>query len=320
MTDNSVTAAVRVSSRDDSRAGPTANKRCEGGSPRALAAFALAGTHFELSASTAGFVKVPPCLLRLPRARFERDSSTECAWRKLFQLPCRVVVEKKLVGREHCDAVPRADLVTKRAPDTSGEIDRAHLMNLLHPRPRNRANAIDRAYHETRLAAGTHVLIEEGENFGELLLSHCSGSLYGRKQSLPNAAVGCSIEALEDRVLMAMSLKVGGLGFSNLLATDSVALRRQKLIIDPPGPLAGWTSTLHDATKVSLVGVTPGPGYANLGFGGFVEIREGNTTRLQPIDSFLRQPAGVETGVRPASVPAHQHTGQNAPANELDST
>src|SRR5436305_4802039 len=73
-------------------------------------------------------------------------------------------------------------------------------------------------------------------------------------------AGGCFAEPLEERVLMAMSLRAGGSGFSNLLATDSTAVRQQKLIIDPPEPLAGSTSTLYDATKVTLVGALPGPG------------------------------------------------------------
>jgi hypothetical protein len=107
---------------------------------------------------------------------------------------------------------------------------------------------------------------------------------------------GCVAEPLEERVLMAMSLRAGGSGYSNLLATDSTAVRQQKLIIDPPEPLAGSTSTLYDASRVTLVGALPGPGYENQSFGGFVEVRIGDVTRLQPLDLFLRQPAGVETG------------------------
>src|SRR5580765_3362375 len=102
-------------------------------------------------------------------------------------------------------------------------------------------------------------------------------------------------EPLEERVLMAMSLKAGGSGFSNLLATDSAALRQQKLIIDPPEPRAGSTSTLYDAKLVTLRGATPGPGYENQSFGGFVEIRNATGTHLQTLAEFLRQPAGEET-------------------------
>ena len=53
-----------------------------------------------------------------------------------------------------------------------------------------------------------------------------------------------AVEGLEERVLMAMSLKAGGSGYSNLLATDSAAVRQQKLIIDPPEALAAFSACL----------------------------------------------------------------------------
>src|SRR3954470_23437937 len=80
-------------------------------------------------------------------------------------------------------------------------------------------------------------------------------------------------EGLEERVLMAMSLKAGGSGYSNLLATDSAAVRQQKLIIDPPEAQAGSVSTLYDAAKVTVTGAEPGPGYENANFQALVEVR-----------------------------------------------
>ena len=106
----------------------------------------------------------------------------------------------------------------------------------------------------------------------------------------------CRAELLEERVLMAMSLKLGGSGYSNLLATDSAALRQQKLIIDPPEPLAGSVSTLYDAAKVTIVGASPGPGFDNPDFTAMVGVRSPNGPFLQPLDEFLVRPAGVETG------------------------
>jgi hypothetical protein len=103
-------------------------------------------------------------------------------------------------------------------------------------------------------------------------------------------------EPLEGRLLMSMSLKLGGSGFSNLLATDSAAVRQQKQIIDPPEPLAGSVSTLYDASKVTIVGATPGPGYENANFAAFVEVKTGNGNRLQLLNEFLVRPLGEETG------------------------
>ena len=107
---------------------------------------------------------------------------------------------------------------------------------------------------------------------------------------------GSILEPLEERVLMAMSLKAGGSGFSNLLATDSAAVRQQKLICDPPEPKAGSMSTLYDPKFVRISGATPGPGYDNDLFAAFVGVRVGELTRLQRLDEFLRQAAGPETG------------------------
>src|SRR5687768_9045029 len=100
----------------------------------------------------------------------------------------------------------------------------------------------------------------------------------GRRQHRAGTRAGAvgAPEPLEPRVLMSMSLRVGGSGFSNLLATDSAALRQQKLIIDPPEPLAGSVSTLYEAEKVTLRGATPGPGYENGEFTALVEVASPN--------------------------------------------
>jgi hypothetical protein len=106
-----------------------------------------------------------------------------------------------------------------------------------------------------------------------------------------------AVEGLEERVLMAMSLKAGGSGYSNLLATDSAAVRQQKLIIDPPEALAGSVSTLYDAAKVTIVGASPGPGYENANFAALVEVQSPTgARRLQPFAEFLQRPLGTETG------------------------
>lgn len=128
----------------------------------------------------------------------------------------------------------------------------------------------------------------------------------------------CAVsEPLESRLLMSMSLKVGGSGFSNLLATDSAAVRQQKLIIDPPEPLAGSTSHLYDPKLVSLVGARGGPGYDNDQFGGFVEVRSANGTFLQPLRSFLERPAGEETGYVQIRFVLEGQAGQIDPGREI---
>jgi hypothetical protein len=127
---------------------------------------------------------------------------------------------------------------------------------------------------------------------------------------------GCCAEPLEERVLMAMSLKVGGSGYSNLLATDSAALRQQKLICDPPEPKAGSTSTAYDPKLVTLVGATPGPGYENEAFLALVGVAGPNGPQLQPLDQFLRDPAGPETGYVQIRYELSGQAGKIAPPRE----
>ncbi len=91
---------------------------------------------------------------------------------RLFELRLHIVVLDELIRRKHRDAVPRADLVTERTADAAGEVDRADLKRLLVPRAGDRADAVDGADRETGLAAGTHVFVEQRENFRKLLLCH----------------------------------------------------------------------------------------------------------------------------------------------------
>ena len=111
----------------------------------------------------------------------------------------------------------------------------------------------------------------------------------------PRRPAAVLTEPLEERVLMAMSLKAGGSGYSGTLSSNP-ATRQQQLIIDPPEPLMGSTSTAYDAQKVTLRGATPGPGYDNQNFIALVEVRTANGTRLQPVQEFLVRPLGPEAG------------------------
>jgi len=103
-------------------------------------------------------------------------------------------------------------------------------------------------------------------------------------------------ELLEERVLFAMAKASGGSGYSATLSTNSV-IRQQQLICDPIEPVVGSTSVLYDASKVTLTGLIPGPGYNNFGFIGLVEVKLANgNTVLQPYVAFRNSPLGQETG------------------------
>src|SRR2546423_24209 len=80
-----------------------------------------------------------------------------------------LLVLQKLVRRQHRDAIPRADLMAQRTPNAARKIDRANLKCALVAWPRDRADAIDGADTQTRLAARAHVLVEQGQNFRKLL-------------------------------------------------------------------------------------------------------------------------------------------------------
>ena len=84
----------------------------------------------------------------------------------------RLLILKELISGDHRDAIPRANLVAERAADASWQVDRADLKGSFVPRAGDYRDAIDGTDHHARLAAGAHVLIEQGENFGQLLLGH----------------------------------------------------------------------------------------------------------------------------------------------------
>ena len=111
---------------------------------------------------------------------------------------------------------------------------------------------------------------------------------------------------------MALAKAAGGSGYSANLSTNPT-IRKQQLLCDPDEPLSGSTSVQYDASKVSLVGAAPGPGYDNESFTGFVEVyptiiaapggvdapvsaSSPPATALQPLYSFLDSPWGPETG------------------------
>ena len=83
-----------------------------------------------------------------------------------------ILVLEELVGRDHRDAIPRADLMAERAADAAGQVDGADLKSRFMAWAGDRADAIDRTDGHTRFAAGAHVLVEKGQNFGEFLLRH----------------------------------------------------------------------------------------------------------------------------------------------------
>src|SRR5437868_2241390 len=89
-----------------------------------------------------------------------------------LQLLHRVFVLQKLIGGDHGDAIPWADLMAQRAADAAGEVDRADLERQLMAWAGDDADAVHRANRHARLAAGAHVFVEKGKGFGELLLSH----------------------------------------------------------------------------------------------------------------------------------------------------
>ena len=84
----------------------------------------------------------------------------------------RLLILKELIGGNHGDAIPRANLVAERAADAAGQIDGADLKDHFVPRPGNDMDAIDRADGHAGFAAGAHVFVEEGEDFGEFFLGH----------------------------------------------------------------------------------------------------------------------------------------------------
>ena len=102
----------------------------------------------------------------------------------------------------------------------------------------------------------------------------------------------CVAEPLEERVLMAVARATGGSGYSGTLSSNP-AIRQQQLICDPPEPLRGSTSVTYNPQQVSLAGATPGPGYNNRFFGGFVEVSNfDGGAFLIPLNQFLANRPG----------------------------
>ncbi len=100
--------------------------------------------------------------------------------RGLFQLLDCVFVLQELIGGEHGDAIPGADLVAEGAADAAGEVDGADLEGDLVSGAGDDADAIDGADDEAGFAAGAHVFVEKGQRLGEFLLGHESGNSRGR--------------------------------------------------------------------------------------------------------------------------------------------
>ena len=93
---------------------------------------------------------------------------------QLCKLRHSLLVLQELIRRDHRDAIPWADLMAQRAADAAGEVDGADLERLLVAMAGDGADAIDGADDQARLAAGAHVLVEEGQDLGEFLLCHPS--------------------------------------------------------------------------------------------------------------------------------------------------
>ena len=90
----------------------------------------------------------------------------------LFELFDGLFVLQELIGGDHGDAIPGADLVAEGAADTAGEVDGAGLEGGGVARAGDGADAVDGADDEAGLAAGTHVFIEQGKSFGKFFLGH----------------------------------------------------------------------------------------------------------------------------------------------------
>ena len=88
------------------------------------------------------------------------------------QLLLSILVLQKLIRRQHRDAVPRAHLVAQGAADAAREVDGADLEGALVAGAGDGADAIDGADDQAGFAPGAHVFIEQGQDFGELLLCH----------------------------------------------------------------------------------------------------------------------------------------------------
>ena len=114
------------------------------------------------SVAPTGRVRSAACGLENERPWKIRAHSSAKPQAALLQLFRRLLVVQELVGGDHRDAVPRADLVAQRAADAARQVDRADLEALLVARARDEVDAVDRADGHARLAAGAHVFVEQG--------------------------------------------------------------------------------------------------------------------------------------------------------------
>jgi hypothetical protein len=92
--------------------------------------------------------------------------------RRLGELRNRLGVLEELIGGDHRDAIPRADLVAEGTANAAGEVDGADLKSGLVARAGDGADAVNGADDQAGFAAGAHVLVEKGEDFGEFLFGH----------------------------------------------------------------------------------------------------------------------------------------------------
>jgi len=109
------------------------------------------------------------------------------------------------------------------------------------------------------------------------------------------SAANTTVECLEERVLFALASAAGGSGFSGTLSTNPT-IRQQQLICDPIEPKQGSTSVRYDASMVSLIGLTGGPGYNNKSLRASVQVQKKGKLKFQDLKQFLKKPAGEETG------------------------
>ena len=107
-----------------------------------------------------------------PRYQFRSGVPNKWISRTLFQLLDHILVLQELIGGDHGDAVPRADLVAQGAADAAGEVDGAGLEGGFVPRAGDDADAVDGADDQAGFAAGTHVFIEKGKSFRKFFLGH----------------------------------------------------------------------------------------------------------------------------------------------------
>ena len=97
-----------------------------------------------------------------------RDAHATC----LFELFDGLLILHELIGGDHGDAIPGADLMAEGAADAAGEVDGAGLEGSGVARAGDCTDAVDGADDQAGFAAGTHVFIEKGKSFRKFFLGH----------------------------------------------------------------------------------------------------------------------------------------------------